>query len=98
MASNTFCRQIGTYANVSALESPGLASSPRSSPPRRCKSRKSECLFTRGEIQIDEEERVIGDPAEGAVGDLAFPMLFGASGDARIKHRQRCFELAVEGL
>src|SRR5882672_5260260 len=50
------------------------------------------------EIEVGKEERVIGDLAEGGVGDFSFPVFVAALGHAFFEHRERGLELALQNL
>src|ERR1700722_2841516 len=57
-----------------------------------------ERLLAPGQIQIGEEERVIGDVPERVIGDPAFPMRRAAGRDALVHHAESGVELVRENL
>ena len=59
---------------------------------------KFERFITGREIQVGEEKRVVGNPAEGTLGDFVFPVIRRAGLDALAKHREGAFVLRGEDL
>ena len=57
-----------------------------------------EDVFVWREVEVGEEECMVGDPAKCALGDFAFPVLGWACCDALVEHREGGFVLRGEYL